>query len=81
MTHKIVLAFATAASLVLSGPAAHAVTVSLTITVDENGNGSVTNGLVTTPLTSTLANDPVPGGLLNVLAVTACGSPAWNAFC
>jgi hypothetical protein len=53
MTRKIVLAFVAAASFVLFAPAAQAVTVGLTITVDENGNGSVNNGLVTTPLSFT----------------------------
>jgi hypothetical protein len=67
MTHKIVLAYAAAALLVLFAPAAHASVAAITITVDENGNGSVTNGLVTTPLTSGLQPDPGPGGLSSVL--------------
>jgi hypothetical protein len=69
MTHKTIFAFATAASLVLFGPAAHAATVvpSLTITVDENGNGSVTSSTGTTSLTSSLLPDFGPGGLTSVL--------------
>jgi hypothetical protein len=68
MTRKIVLAFAAAASLMLSGPAAQAVTADILITVDENGNGSaLINGTTTVPLTSALLPDPGPGGLASVL--------------
>jgi len=65
MTHKIALAFAAAASLVLFGPAAHAVPIPITFTVDENGNGFASGGPfgTSTPLTHSLAPDPALGGL------------------
>ena len=65
MTHKTVLAFAAAASLMLFATAAHASVAAITITVDENGNGFISGGPfgTSTPLAHSLAPDPALGGL------------------
>src|SRR6516225_1177384 len=71
MAQKIVLAFAAAASLVLFGSVAQASTANITITVDENGNGSATivtnSGTSISSVASSLAPDSGPGGLASVL--------------
>jgi hypothetical protein len=53
---------------------------SVTITVDENGNGSLTNtdGFFGT-LGSALQNDPGPGGLNNVLTYSLLNPPGLTA--
>ena len=66
MAQKIVLAFAAAASLVLFGSVAQASTANITITVDENGNGSATivtnSGTSISSVASSLAPDSGPWG-------------------
>jgi hypothetical protein len=49
---------------------------SVSITVDENGNGTLTNtDGFSSPLVATLMNDPGPGGLPNVLTYNLLNPP------
>ena len=61
-------------------PSAQLQPFSVTITVDENGNGSLTNtdGLFGS-LGSALQNDPGPGGLNNVLTYSLLNPPGLTA--
>jgi hypothetical protein len=62
-----------AALLLLRGPAS-AQGFSVNVTVDENGNGTLTNTTgFFAPLSASLQNDPGPGGLNNVLTYNLLG--------
>jgi PEP-CTERM motif len=64
------------APILLSITALAQVPFSVSVTVDENGNGTLTNtDGFSSPLVATLMNDPGPGGLPNVLTYNLLSPP------
>ena len=73
---KTFLGFTASVLLSCASLVAHASGFSVTITVDEFGNGTLTNtGGFSGALPSSITNDPGPGGLSNVLTYNLLNPP------
>jgi hypothetical protein len=72
-------ALAVTTLVVLSNSTSAAPLTTITITVDENGNGTINGFAGLESLPSTLQSDPGPGGLASVLAYSMLNPPGLTA--